>query len=329
MNILNYILKIVTLIGFGLKMNAQSEILVLDEKTKDPIIFATIIYKDNVGTFTNDKGLFLLDTTFAKLTVKSIGYRDINLDTKNIKDTILMLQQPINLEQVIVIPLPKKFKFSKIDMKTNNDFPKSYLSFIGNEISTLISGSKNSKKSYLENVTIPINSSILKVKINDQTKAKEVNEPFCSIFQINFYENENRQPGKLLDYDPIIIKLTEKDDKYFRIDFSKKNIIVPAEGIFIGLMAIGRADEKGNLLLENPYEEKLTQNGIIRIGLSIRPLIPVTDEIGTNNTFIRYLFKINKLENWSVFDKYSFSNSKTEIHNALNLGIGYELKNYD
>jgi len=321
--------KLILFIGFSLEISAQSKILVLDELTKEPILFATIIYKDNVGTFTNEKGLFLLDNKFDKLTIKSIGYKEIIADIKEIKDTLWMSQEPINLEQVSVKQLSKKFFLSKVNMKTNNDFPKSYLSIVGNEISTLILGNTNSKKSYLKNIKIPTNSAILRVKTKDNTKAKEVNEPFCSVFQIHFYENENGQPGQLLNYDPIIIKITQKDDKYFQADLSEKKIIVPTEGVFLGLLAIGRADENGNLLLENPYEDKLTQKGIIRIGLSIRPLIPITDELEINNTYIRYRFKTDEIENWSVFDKYSFTNSTTKNHKALNLGIGYELKNFD
>lgn len=321
--------KLILFIGFSLEISAQSKILVLDELTKEPILFATIIYNDNVGTFTNEKGLFLLDNKFEKLTIKSIGYKEIITNIKEIKDTLWMSQEPINLEQVFVKQLTKKFFLSKVNMKTNNDFPKSYLSIVGNEISTLIFGNTNSKKSYLKNIKIPTNSAILRVKTKDNTKAKEVNEPFCSVFQIHFYENKNGQPGQLLNYDPIIIKITQKDDKYFQADLSEKKIIVPTEGVFLGLLAIGRADENGNLLLENPYEDKLTQKGIIRIGLSIRPLIPITDELEINNTYIRYRFKTDEIENWSVFDKYSFTNSTTKNHKALNLGIGYELKNFD
>lgn len=326
---INNLLKLILILGISLKLNAQSRILVLDEETKDPIPFATIIYKDNLGTFTNDKGIFLLDHSFDKLIIKSIGYKEVNLDVKEIKDTLWMSPEPINLDLIVVTQLPKKFSYSKVNMKTNNDFPKSYLSIVGNEISTLILGNENAKKSYLTNIKIPTNSSILKVRTKDNSKAKEVNEPFCSVFQIQFYENENGQPGQLLDYDPTIIKITQKDDKYFQIDLSEKKIIVPKEGVFLGLLAIGRADENGNLLLENPYEEKFTQKGLIRIGLSIRPLIPITEDFESNNTFMRYRFKIDEHETWSVFDRYSFSNSTTKNHKALNLGIGYELKNFD
>ena len=49
--------KLILFIGFSLEISAQSKILVLDELTKEPILFATIIYNDNVGTFTNEKGL--------------------------------------------------------------------------------------------------------------------------------------------------------------------------------------------------------------------------------------------------------------------------------
>jgi hypothetical protein len=322
-------LKLILILGVSIKLNGQSKILVLDEETKDPIPFATIIYKDKLGTFTNDKGTFLLDHSFDKLVIKSIGYKELNLDVKEIKDTLWMSPAPINLEPIVVTQFPKKISYSKVNMKSNNDFPKSYLSIVGNEISTLIIGNENAKKSYLTYIKIPTNSSILKVRTKDNTKAKEVDEPFCSVFQIQFYENENGKPGQLLDYEPTIIKITQKDDKYFQIDLSEKKIFIPKDGVFFGLLAIGRADENGNLLLENPYEEKFTQNGLIRIGLSIRPLIPITEELKSSKTFMRYKFKTDGDETWSVFDRYSFSNSTTKIHNSLNLGIGYELKNYD
>lgn len=326
---INILIKLILVLGISLKLDAQTKIIVLDDLTKDPIPFATIIYKDNLGTFTNDNGIFLLDHSFEKVTIKSIGYKELNIDTNEIKDTIVMSIKPINLAEIVVTQLHKKFSYSKVDMKTNNDFLKTYLPFAGNEIATLILENFNSKKSYLTNVRIPTNSSILKVRTKDNTKAREVDEPFCSVFQINFYQNENGQPGQLLNYDSTIIKITQKNDKYFEIDFSEKKIIIPNEGVFLGFLAIGRADVNGDLILENPYEEKFTQNGLIRIGLSIRPLIPITDDFESIKTFIRYRFKIDGGETWSVFDRYSFSNSKLKNDKVLNLGIGYGLKNFD
>jgi hypothetical protein len=320
--------KLILFLGISLKLNAQSTVVVLDEETKVPIPYATIKYQDNLGTFTNEKGIFLLDKKFDRLMIKSIGYKELNFDLKDIKDTLLMSVEPIKLDPIVITPLAERSSLSKVNMKTNNEFHKCYFSNVGNEIAKLILGNSNSKKSYLTNIKIPTNSSILKVRTKDNTKAKEVNDAFCSVFQIQFYENENGLPGQLLNYDLTIIKITQKDDKYFQIDLSEKNIIVPKEGVFIGLLAIGRADENGNLLLENPYEEKLTQKGLIRIGLSIRPLFPMTEDFESNTTFIRYRFKIDGHETWSVFENYSFSSSTTKNHKALNLGIGYELKNY-
>ena len=324
-----YLTKLFLIIGTSLKLNAQSKILVLDKETNKPISFATIIYKDNLGTFTNEKGMFLLDKNFEELAIKSIAYKELVLNVKEIKDTVWMLPEPINLEPVLVTPLSKKISSSKVKMKTNNNFSKSFLSFVGNEIATLILGNLNAKKSYLTNIKIPIHSSILRVSTKDTTKGKEVNDSFCSVFQIQFYENKNGQPGQLLNYEPIIIKINQKDDNYSIIDFSEKKIIVPKEGIFFGFLAIGRADENGNLLLENPYKEKLTKNGLIRLGVAIRPLIPITEDLELNNTFIRYRFRMDGDKSWFVLDKYSFSDSTTKDHKILNFGIGYELKNFD
>lgn len=329
MELITNLLKLILITGLSLKLNAQSKILLLDEETKDPIPFATIIYKNNLGTFTDERGTFLLDHSFEKLVVKSIGYKELNKNVIEIKDTLWMSPEPINLQPIVVSQFPRKFSYSEVRMKSNNDFTKSYLSFVGNEISTLILGNEKTKKSYLTNIKIPTNSSILIVTTKDNSKGKIVNEPFCSVFQIQFYKNENGNPGRLLDYESILIKITQKDDKYFKINLSEKKIVIPKEGVFLGLLAIGSADENGNLSLDNPYEEKFTQNGLIKIGLSIRPLLPITEDINSNRTFMRYKFKTDGDESWSVFDRYSFTNSTTKIHKNLNLGIGYELKNYD
>jgi hypothetical protein len=188
---LNKVLMPLLILGISLKLNAQSTIVVLDEETKVPIPYATIKYKDNLGTFTNEKGIFLLDKNFDRLLIKSIGYKELNIDVKGIKDTLWMSVEPIELDPIVITQLGGKSSLSKVNMKTNNEFHKSYLSNVGNEIATLILGSSNAKKSYLTNVRIPTNSSILKVRTKHNTRAKEVNEPFCSVFQIQFYENEN------------------------------------------------------------------------------------------------------------------------------------------
>ena len=122
-----YLTKLFLIIGTSLKLNAQSKILVLDKETNKPISFATIIYKDNLGTFTNEKGMFLLDKNFEELAIKSIAYKELVLNVKEIKDTVWMLPEPINLEPVLVTPLSKKISSSKVKMKTNNNFSKSFL----------------------------------------------------------------------------------------------------------------------------------------------------------------------------------------------------------
>ncbi|OYU79185.1 MAG: hypothetical protein CFE23_15215 [Flavobacterium sp. BFFFF1] len=317
------------LIGGSLTVNAQQKVWVLNQETKEPVPFATVIYADRLGTFTNEDGGFVLGKISDSLTVRSIGYKALKINTSDIKDTIWMRPEAIALDPVVIPEPSKKFSFSKVAVKTHDHFPKSYLAVAGNEIATLILGNHHATRSYLTKLKIPTNASILKVRANDKTKAKEVDEQFSSVFQLQFYENQNGQPGALLGGDPIVITITQKDAKNFEIDLSDKKINVPEEGLFVGLLAIGRADPTGNLLAENPYEERLTKQGYLRIGLAIRPLFPITEDDESSHTFMRYRFRVDGDESWSVYDRYSFSNKNIDIHRALNLGIGYELKNFE
>ena len=193
--------KMLFITGFCIKLNAQTKVLVLDNITKSPIPFATIIYENNLGTYTNEKGTFLIDNNFEKLIILSIGYKKMNLYLKEIKDTIWMTGEPINLNPVVLTPISRKISYSKVGMKSSNDFHKSFFCFVGNEISTLILGNPNASKSYLKSIKIPTNASILKASNKDNTKVKVVNDSFCSVFQIQFYKNENEKPGKFLNYE--------------------------------------------------------------------------------------------------------------------------------
>ena len=143
---------------------------------------------------------------------------------------------------------------------------------------------------------------------------------------MQFYANNNGQPGKALSYEKIVFVATEANEDYYSLDLEEYNIYSPKNGVFISIQIMGFANAKGKLLPNKKYQEVKTKRGIVKVSTTFRPLLPFTDQINSKRTFVKRIF-LNGGK-WILFDKQNISNSKLLAAGLNNYGMGLKSKNY-
>ncbi|WP_296346180.1 hypothetical protein [Winogradskyella sp.] len=85
---------------------------------------------------------------------------------------------------------------------------------------------------------------------------------------------------------------------------------------------MGYTDKNGKLLPNKKYKEIKRGSGIVKIPTNFRPLLPFTDEIPDNRTFIKRVF-INS-NDWQAFKKGNGFQSSLLKSGLTNYGIGID-----
>ena len=103
--------------------------------------------------------------------------------------------------------------------------------------------------------------------------------------------------------------------------------MIPKNCIFISLQVLGYTDKSGKLLPNKKYKEIKSRNGVVKIPTNFRPLLPFTDKIAENNTFIKRVF-INKNE-WTLHSKNTIKRSSLIDAGLYNYGMGLSYMAFD
>lgn len=295
-------------------------ITILDSLNNEPVSFATISFGNGLGNFANEDAQF----SFAKekyndvdtLFISAMGYSEKYVLTKKLPDVVLLKPSVSQLNEVTVsAPKEGKFKIKKRKAKTHTDLFASWLPTVESEVAVLIKRFDN-KPSQISKLLIPINA-------ESQYKSKGKGK-FATIFRVNFYSNQNGVPAEAMGYENVIFSVDEKEDKVFELDLLSKFIYVPEEGLFASIQVLGYENSKGRLAQTKQYREIKTSRGVQKISTSFRPLLPFTNELPSQKTYVRRIFLNNK--KWQVFDKTYNQKSKLVQSGHLNYGIGTELK---
>ena len=102
---------------------------VVDEKSKEPLVFAHIFIKKlSTGTFTDENGYFTLTIPKSSIndtiTVSFIGYETLNIKISKIKNENILLTPKINmLEEVAIVA---SYNPKKILKKVHKNLKKNY-----------------------------------------------------------------------------------------------------------------------------------------------------------------------------------------------------------
>ncbi|KZS42550.1 hypothetical protein AWE51_03660 [Aquimarina aggregata] len=297
---------------------------ILDAANKTPVSYATISFGNGSGTFADADGRFKYYKKWYpkvdSLYVSALGYKEITISTNAIPKTILLEQNIAELKEVYITAEKKrKYKTKRLASTVHNDYFRCWLPTVESEIAVFFP--KESEKS------TSISSVFLPVKVESSNKHSGKEQPFSTLFKMQFYANEKGFPGKRLAYEDIIFKITEKDKSNFELNVSEYKVYIPKEGIFISVQVLGYADKNGKLQQTRKYHEVETRKGLVKVSTTFRPLLPFTNKFDHYHTFTRRIFYKNRT--WQRFDrKYSTNNNLIKSNNT-NYGMGLKLRLYE
>ena len=299
----------------------------MEVKTEQPISYATISFGNGQGIFADDDGLFVFNKKLYpdvdSLFISALGFKELAISTINLPKTIFLETHTDELEEVIVhVKMDRKFNEETLKPYLDDDYYKCWLPTIESEIAVFFPNNGNQLKK-ITNIHFPIT-----LESKDWEKRKKKNadkKSFSTLFKVKFYKNENDFPGKVLTYDNIVFRATEKMGDVFDLDVSVHDIFMPKTGFYVSLQVLGYTDAKGKLLPNKKYKEIKGNNGIVKIPTNFRPLLPFTDKIQEHHTFVKRVF-LNG-ENWVSFKKGNMASSLLNV-GLNNYGVGATFRVY-
>lgn len=321
-SILFYLLFLCVSINF-----AQTTIK--DAETNYPVSYATVSFNNGNGLFANDEGQFIftkrLYPDIDTLYISALGFKDLKVATANLPETLLMYPEVNALDEVLIsAKIDRKFKVEDIKPYLDDDYYKCWLPTIESEIAVYFNNPDEALKK-ITKVHFPIT-----LESKDWEKRKRSNadkKPFSTLFKVKFYNNENGHPGKEISLRTIVFRVTEKDGDKFTLDVSDEDIFIPQSGVFVSLQVLGYTDDKGKLLSNKKYKEIKSNDGsIIKIPTNFRPLLPFTDKISENKTYVKRVF-VND-NKWTRFERGSNFQSTLLQSGLNNYGIGLTFNVY-
>lgn len=303
-------------------LSAQT-ITILDSLNTETIPFATISFGNGLGNFADEEGRFSfskekysdVDTLF----ISAMGYTEKIVLTATLPETIPLKPEVSQLSEVVVsAPKNGKFKLRKHKPISHADIFASWLPTVESEVAVRFKRFEG-KPTQISKLLLPINA---ESKYKSKGKGK-----FATIFRVNFYENKKGLPGTSAGYENIVFSINEKEDKVFELDVSSKSIYIPENGIFVSLQVLGYENSKGRLAQTKQYREIKTARGIQKISTSFRPLLPFSNKLVGQYTYVRRIFLNNK--KWQIFDKSYNAKSKLIQTGHRNYGMGAEFKVFE
>lgn len=313
-------------IAFAFVLQSQAQISILDNSTKAPISYASVSFGNGNGIVANDDGVFFftnkLYPDIDSLFISALGYKDLALSVTNLKPKLFLQQQADELDEVVLGFKPnkkRKYKTESLKPYLDDDYYKCWLPTIESEIAVYFPNEDQQEKR-LAKVKFPI-----ALESKDWKKRKKSNsdkKKFSTLFKVNIYNRKNGVPGQNLNTETIVFRATEKDGDYHELDITDYDIIMPKDGVFISIQVLGYTDKNGKLLPNKKYKEIKGRNGTVKIPTNFRPLLPFTDEIKENRTFVKRVF-ING-NSWLAFKKGNGFESTLLKTGLNNYGIGID-----
>lgn len=305
-----------------------SQIQILDKELLQPVSFATVAFGNGQGIFADDEGVFVFNSEIYpgidSLFISALGYAKLTISTNQLPNKIYLTPETAALDEVVLsYKLNKKFKKEKLKPYLDDDYYNCWLPTIESEIAVLFTFD-DEKIRKLTSVQLPITP-----ESKDWNKRKVANAEkfeFSTLFKVKFYRNTNGTPGKELINKNIVFIANEKDGNFYDLEVSQFNLFIPKEGLFISLQVLGYTDENGKLLPNKKYKEIKSGNDIVNIPTNFRPLLPFTNKVSDNRTFIKRVFISDN--NWLAFKKNNGFTSSLLKNGYNNYGIGINFNTY-
>lgn len=301
----------------------------ISEETSEPVSFATISFGDGQGFFADAEGSFLftkkLYPDVDSLYISALGFKDLSLSTSNLPKTIEMSTQTDELDEILIISVAgRKFKEETMDPYLDDDYYKCWLPTIESEIAVYFPNEEKEQLTQISSVIFPI--TLESRDWDKRNKANADKRPFSTLFKVKFYKNDNGFPGDVLVRENKVFIATEKDGDSYDLNVSDLDLFIPDDGFFVSIQVLGYTDDEGRLLPNKKYKEIKSRGRIVKIPTNFRPLLPFTEDIEGNRTFIKRVF-INNNE-WLQFKKGNGIESTLLRSDIDNYGIGYSFRIY-
>ncbi|HLU51053.1 MAG TPA: hypothetical protein VKZ42_02735 [Flavobacteriaceae bacterium] len=304
----------------------SQQVQLLDSASGEPVSFATIAFGNGWGThadangkFTYSEKLFVgIDTLY----ISAVGYGDIQIPVPPKETVYKMTVFAEQLGEVILTTFPDgKYKPFEIKPISHSEYHDSWMQTVESEIAVLIS-KPSDKPAHLTKLYLPVN-----VQENVQGKKIDIRS-FATMMRVNFYENDQGKPGRELSHGNIVFIVTEKNvQEVYTLDVSSYKILIPKDGIFVSIQVLGPTDSAGDLLQTRTYNEFETKQGITRVAISFRPLLPMTNTLRGEKTFVRRVFLDDK--SWHTFNIQQNPNSLLLRRGFNNYGMGARMHIYN
>ena len=245
--------------GFSQKLTFQGT--VLDSKGT-PIPFATIsLDKEAVGTVSTDDGSFRLIFSEAKsdsVVVYCLGYNRRAFSIKELKGdkayTVRLSDNSFSINEVVVCSRKLRVKRVENRSKEGNTYSGALGAIVLYKIEGVIGRKLRDVQFYIEKQKIDAYVGFRLFKVGRRTGLPE---------------------EELLDTN-IVLKV-KKGDKLVKVNVARFNIVVPAEGVYVGLEMLGDASHKQDeayasnrvrLIMTTNVNRKNTYVGFWRSGWS-------------------------------------------------------------
>jgi hypothetical protein len=251
---------------------------IVDSITGQPVFYANIVKLRGGGAYADINGDYEIDISTIKsdtLLVTSVGYKNkyvsINALRTNDLNAIFLQENQEELDEVLLTTKKVRYTSKKV-FGEKREGNTGMNSLIGYETCVFI---KNE-----ENIVGKLNK--VYVKLKKMKKSFPDYKLYTAMFNVKIYEfdKEKNTPGKLISKENIYIK--PRNAKYtLWVDLVKYNIMVPKEGVCVGLEMI------------NPY-------GKVRKYDYFGPMYRYT------------LSKDNKAKTWSNYRDTGWKNGSTK-----------------
>jgi hypothetical protein len=312
---------------------SQEKVQFLDSETIEPIAFATVVFGDGLGGYTNENGEFTFDKK-QSFSVSMLGYKTLYVSETEFKNTIKLQSEPILIDEVIILNKKRKQKIVKQKPYwSNSTWLDSYTPQIGNEIAVLIPNEKN-QDMVLSKITIPVETNPMRIFDKNKNPLISRDDFPYTIIRIQFYKNGNNSPKELLYSDKIVVNVHNSNEKFKEIDLENYGIDVPENGLFIGIEFIGVTDENQKYVYMPNFRDVARDGKKMKVAQHLNICIPIDQKSKKEHSYIRYSDwnKNGEKMKWQVFTEEIFlklNEDRLKHKGAANIGIGYELKVYE
>ncbi|WP_417882259.1 hypothetical protein, partial [Xanthomarina gelatinilytica] len=311
---------------FFCSITSFAQTIIIDSQTKHPVSYATISFGNGQGVFADDEGMFVFTKKIYpdidSLFISALGFKDLHISSETVSDTLQLQPFIDELDEVVVrAKIDRKYKEETIKPYLDDDYYACWLPTIESEIAVYFKN-PDTKLKKLTEIQFPI--ALESVDWEKRHKANAEKKPFSTLFKVKVYHNNNGFPGKPLSYENMVFRVTEKDGDAYAMDVSAYDIYIPDSGFFVSIQVLGYTDDSGKLLPNKKYKEIKSRGQTVKIPTNFRPLLPFTNEIPENNTYIKRVF-VNHNQ-WIQFKKENINDSSLLKAGLNNYGIGISYK---